>query len=105
MMVFGRDMFFPTRYVAAKTRMIVHKQRQNCTHIRHDYKVGDKVLIRRDIGGEILPKMGRYAYGPLSGHKYLSLVPTVEILRSDLYERRNQYPPRLLPYFKFQCSD
>jgi transposase InsO family protein len=103
-MVFGRDMFFPTRYLAdwtsqgdrQKTRMITDNQRENRNRIRHDYKVGDKVLIRRDIGGEILAKMGRYTYGPFTVTQVF-VNGTVEILRNGFHERINIR--RLLPYF------
>jgi hypothetical protein len=44
--------------------MLLEIQRENRPRI-HDYRVGDNILIRRDMGGEILPKIGRYTqHGP-----------------------------------------
>ena len=38
--------------------------RENAKRIPHDYKVGDLVLIRRDLGGEQIGKLDRPTHGP-----------------------------------------
>jgi RNase H-like domain found in reverse transcriptase/Reverse transcriptase (RNA-dependent DNA polymerase)/Integrase zinc binding domain len=103
--VFGRDMFFPTRYVAnweaqrlrLQDRSRIDNERENRHRVPHEYKVGDKVLIRCDVRGEILGKLTRPSLGPF---RITRLLPkgTVEIQRRGYKERINMR--RLLPYFQ-----
>jgi transposase InsO family protein len=71
-LAFGCDMFFPTTYVAnwhqqrvkAIARMTKEVEKENRTHITHDYAVVDRVLICHDCAGEVLGKLARPTYGP-----------------------------------------
>jgi hypothetical protein len=54
--IFGRDMLFDIPFIADWKQIGEHRQRQtdlgneyeNKTHVNYDYKVGDKILIRKD---------------------------------------------------------
>ena len=71
--VFGRDMLFPTRYVAdwerikreKERRMKYDNKRENAKRMQHQYHVGDLVLITKKAKhGEIYPKLARPTEGP-----------------------------------------
>jgi hypothetical protein len=71
-MVFQRDMFFPTKFVAnwqtqAQNRKIQLKKgvtRENVKRLPHRYHVGDRVLVRHDMDGQPHAKMKRPTSGP-----------------------------------------
>ena len=71
-LAFGRDMFFPVQHVAnwhaTHNRLLVRAQednrRENRGRIPHRYRVGDLVLIRRDRGNEVRPKLAKPTFGP-----------------------------------------
>jgi transposase InsO family protein len=102
-MVFGRDMIFPTTYVAnwhhqrnnQVQRMQRDAARENTNRIDHRYSVGDLVLIRRDRGGEVLGRLARPTHGPF---RVIQVFPngTVIIDRIRFHERINVR--RLIPY-------
>jgi hypothetical protein len=60
-MVFQRDMFFPTKYVASwrahaqsrKSQLIRGAERENSKRLSHRYRIGDRVLIRHDMDGQL----------------------------------------------------
>jgi hypothetical protein len=71
-LVFRRDMFFPTKYVAnwklmkerRNEQMMRGVQRENKKRIAHHYRVGELVLIRHDMDGQVYPKQQRPTSGP-----------------------------------------
>ena len=102
-LVFGRDMFFPTEFIAnwehlRRRRLESIKKdnlRENSRRINHDYRVGDKVLLRRDYGGAIIGKLD----SPTSGPYYITEIftnGTVRIDRTGFNKRINIR--RLIPY-------
>jgi transposase InsO family protein len=104
-LAFGRDMFFPTTYVAnwhqqraqALTRMTKEVALENNNRINDDYAVGERVLIRRDQGGEVLGKLARPTHGPF---RIIQVFPngTVRIDCGRYTERINIR--RLLPFYQ-----
>jgi hypothetical protein len=104
-LVFGRDMFFPTRFVAnwdaqrhrLQDRSREDHARENRRRVPHKYKVGDLVLIRRDVGGEVLGKMTKPTFGPFRITRML-VKGTVELQRNGFREKI--HIRRLLPYFE-----
>ena len=104
-LTFQRDMFFPTTYVANRNqqrrmqerRMVQGHAQTNKSRIAHVYQVGDLVLIRRDVGGEVLGKLARPSHGPFEiVHVYAN--GTVRINHGRYTQRINIR--RLLPYRK-----
>jgi transposase InsO family protein len=103
-MVFQRDMFFPTKFVAtwqtqAQNRQIQLQRgvtRENAKRLPHRYHVGDRVLIRHDMDGQPRAKMKRLTSGP---YKVTTTVrgSTIEIDRGKYLEKVNVR--RLQPYF------
>jgi transposase InsO family protein len=100
-LVFGRDMYFPTKFVADWARIAMRKQgeidrsneRENVKRIAHDYHVGDLVLIHKP---GILPKMEAPREGPF----VVAVVHsngTLTIQKGPVTERVNIR--RVQPYF------
>jgi hypothetical protein len=69
-LVFGRDMVLPIKFVAdwgaieqqRQKEMAPNNKRENATVINHDYKVGDKVLLKKP--GKHLKKLEAPRTGP-----------------------------------------
>jgi transposase InsO family protein len=103
--VFGRDMFFPTTYVAnwhqqramQTERMQRDAAKENRNRIDYPYEVGDLVLIRRDRGDEVIGKLARPTYGPF---RIIQVFPngTVIVDRHRFHERI--HVRRLIPYHR-----
>ena len=72
--------------------------RTNANRVPHTYHVGDLVLIRRDVGGEILGKLAKPTHGPYNVEQVYAN-GTVRINRGRFSERINIR--RLLPYRRF----
>jgi len=100
-LVFGRDMYLPTKFVADWAQIALRKQgeidrsneRENSTRIAHDYHVGDLVLIQKP---GILPKME----APREGPYVIAVVHsngTLTIQKGPVTERINIR--RVQPYF------
>jgi hypothetical protein len=102
-MVFQRDMFFPTKYVAnwrsqainRKTQLNRGVERENAKRLSHRYRVGDRVLIRHDMDGQPRPKMKRLTSGPYVITPVLG--STLEIDHGNYLEKVNIR--RVQPYF------
>ena len=104
--IFGRDMIFPTSYAVNWNR--IHQRKNN--QVRRDnhkenskrkpyrYRVGDKILIRRDgSDGEIVPKLARPTQGPYRVTRTFTN-GTIEIQRRNYRERINIQ--RVRPYYE-----
>jgi hypothetical protein len=69
-LVFGKDMVLPIKFIADWGAIEQHRQkemgrdnrRQNASRIIHDYKVGDKVLLKKP--GKHLRKLDAPSTGP-----------------------------------------
>jgi len=95
-LVFARDMFFPVDFIANWDH--IHRRRldavakdnrrENARRISHDYHVGDKVLLRRDYGGEIIGKLDRPTSGPYTITEVF-VNGTVRLDRDGFTERVN----------------
>jgi transposase InsO family protein len=101
-LVFGRDMLLPITFRANWARIRERRQeemtrnnrRENQRRIRHEYKVGDKVLL--DTPG-ILPKLRTPRSGPYVVQQ-VHTNGTVRIQRGAISERVNIR--RLTPFFE-----
>jgi Integrase core domain len=99
-LVFGRDMIFPTTYVAnwaniaerKRDQMIRDNMRENAKRITYDYQVGDLVLLRKV---DIQQKMKQPTSGP---YRIVQVFVngTVMIQKGRVRERVNVR--RLVPY-------
>ena len=95
-LVFQRDMLFQTTYLAnwhqfdeKKVRqMTKDNERENAKRIPHDYKIGNLVLIRRDIGGEQLSKLDRPTSGPYQ-IVWVHVNGTVTLQRNGFHRKIN----------------
>jgi hypothetical protein len=102
-MVFQRNMFFPTKYIAnwrsqaqtRKSQLIHGVERENSKRLSHRYRVGDRVLIHHDIDGQPRPKMKSPTSGPFSNTRVIR--GTLEIDRGRYLEKINIR--RVQPYF------
>lgn len=105
-LVFGRDMIMPTTFLA-NWAAIQHRrqirtnrdtERENSVRIPHEYRVNDKVLIKRDIAQ--LGKLARPTEGPFTiiDVSTVKVNGTVVIDRGNSIERINIR--RLVPYFQ-----
>jgi RNase H-like domain found in reverse transcriptase/Integrase zinc binding domain/Reverse transcriptase (RNA-dependent DNA polymerase) len=105
-LVFHRDLILPTTYLA-NWAAIHHRRQQQSLHdsarentkrIPHEYRVNDKVLLRRDLS--VLGKLARHTEGPfkLIDISQLNINGTVLIDRGNSTERINIR--RVLPYFE-----
>ena len=104
-LVFGRDMILPTTYLANWAAIQHRRQslseydnnRENATRIPHEYRVNDRVLIRRSLDN--LGKLARPTLGPfrIVDVSSVSINGTVIIDRGNCQERINIR--RLLPFF------
>jgi hypothetical protein len=102
-LVFGRDMVLPITFVAdwgaieqqRQKEMGRNNRRENASRISHDYKVGDKVLLRKP--GKHLRKLEAPRTGP---HTVTAIFTngTVRIQNGNINERVNIR--RLFPYFE-----
>jgi hypothetical protein len=71
-MVFQRDMFFPTQFVAnwksqaqnRKAQLARGVERENSKRLSHCYRIGDRVSIRHDMDGQPRPKIKSPTSGP-----------------------------------------
>jgi hypothetical protein len=101
-LVFGRDMVLPIQFQADWARIKLRKQetitksnaQENAKRIKHDYKVGDKVLVEKP---GIIRKMSQPRTGP---YKVIKIYTngTVRIRRGNITEQINIR--RLTPYFE-----
>ena len=71
-------------------------KRENKRRVPHKYSVGDLVLIRRDVTGEVLRKVSGSTYGPY---------PVLKVLQTALVLDRGNFTEvvhlrRVLPYYK-----
>ena len=104
-LVFRRDMLFPTTYLAnwhqlderKKQQMQRDNERENAKRIPHDYKVGDLVLIRRDLGGEQISKLDCLTHGPYPIVR-VHVNGTVTLQRDGFREKINIR--RILPFWQ-----
>jgi hypothetical protein len=71
-LAFSRNMILPTSFIANWYAINSRKQVQsqsaadakNCKRIPHEFRLNDKVLIRRDIGNPYLGKLAKPTQGP-----------------------------------------
>ena len=103
-LVYGRDMFFPTQYVANWPQIRMRRQeqidkatnRENQKRKSHDFKVGDLVLLRNDgSDGAVIPKLERPTLGPFEVTRVF-VNGTLELHRRGFRERVNIR--RVIPY-------
>jgi hypothetical protein len=100
--VFGRDMVLPIIFMAdwgeieqqRQKEMARNNRRDNASRITHDYKVGDKVLLKKP--GKHLQKLEAPRTGP---HTVTAIYTngTLRIQKGNVNERVNIR--RLFPYF------
>jgi hypothetical protein len=101
-LVFGRDMFLPVKFKADWAAIKLRRQteidrnnaRENNKRLRHEYKVGDKVLLT--VPG-INPKLSTPRKGPYPITRVYSN-GTIRIQRGAVTERVNIR--RVTPYFE-----
>jgi hypothetical protein len=94
-LAFGRDMFFPTKYVANWKAMKIMREKQmekgrlreNSKRLPHKYKPGQLILIRHDMDGQPRGKMRNPTSGPFRVHRVLG--STLEIDRGAYREKIN----------------
>jgi hypothetical protein len=101
--VFGRDMVLPKNFMVDwgaigqqhQTEMARNNRRENASRISHDYKVGDKVLLKKS--GKHLRKLEYPRTGP---HTVTAVYTngTLRIRKGKVKERVNIR--RLFPYFE-----
>jgi hypothetical protein len=105
-LVYGRDMIFPTQYVADWQRITARRQerrekdnrRENSRRKEFTFREGEQILIRRGKKfGEILPKMKQPTLGPFTILQVFEN-GNVSIQRGGFRERINVR--RLLPYHR-----
>jgi hypothetical protein len=100
--VFGRDMVLPIKFIAdwraieqqRQKEMGRNNRRENISMISHDYKVGDKVLLKKP--GKHLRKLE----APRTGTHAVTAIytnGTLHIQKGRVNERVNIR--RLFPYF------
>jgi hypothetical protein len=102
-LVFGRDMVLPIKFMAdwggieqqRQKEMGRNNRRENASRISHDYKVGDKILLKKK--GKHLrkleaPRAGRHTVAAIYTNE------TVRIQKGQVNERVNIR--RLFPYFE-----
>jgi hypothetical protein len=102
-LVFGRDMVLPIKFMAdwgaikqqRQKEMGRNDRRENSSRINHDYKVGDKILLKKP-GKHIqkleAPRTGIYTVTAIYTNR------TLHIQKGKVNERVNIR--RLLPYFE-----
>jgi hypothetical protein len=101
--VFGRDMVLPIKFMAywgaieqqRQEEMGRTNRRENACRISHDYKVVEKLLLKKP--GKHLRKLEEPRTGPHTVTAIHTNV-TVRIQKGKLYERVNIR--RLFPYFE-----
>jgi hypothetical protein len=101
--IFGRDMLFDTPYIADWSKIGDYRQRQtdlntareNKNRADYDYKVGDKVLIRKD--GILRKSESRYDSEPWTITS-VHTNGTIRVERGTKSERINIR--RVTPYFE-----
>ena len=94
-LAFGRDMFFPTKYVAnwkhMKTSRVKQlekgRDRENSRRLLHKYKPGQQILIRHDMDGQVRGKMRNPTSGPFKILRVLG--GTLEIDKRGYKEKIN----------------
>jgi hypothetical protein len=102
-LVFGRDMVLPIKFTAnwgaieqqLQKEMGSNNRRENASRISHDYKVGDKVLLKKS--GKHLRKLEAPRTGPYTVTAIYTN-GTLRIQKGKLNERVNIR--RLFPYFE-----
>jgi hypothetical protein len=92
-LAFSRDMILPTSFAANWYAINSHKQAQsqsaadaeNRKRIPHEFRINDKVLIRRDIGNPYLGQLAKPTQGPFKiiDVQQLPINGTVLIQRSS----------------------
>jgi hypothetical protein len=102
-LVFGRDRVLPIKFMAEwgaieqqrQKEMGRNNRRENSSRISHDYKVGDKILLKKP--GKHLRKLEAPRTGP---HTVTAIYTngTVHIQKGKVNERVNIR--RLFPYFE-----
>jgi hypothetical protein len=102
-LVFGRDMVLPINFMAdwgeieqqRQKEMGRNNRRENASRISHDYKVGNKILLKKP--GKHLRKLEAPRTGP---HMVTAIYTngTVRIKKGKVNERVNIR--RLFPYFE-----
>jgi hypothetical protein len=102
-LVFGRDMLLPIKFMAhwgeieqqRQKEMARNNRRENTSRITHDYKVGDKELLKKP--GKHLRKLEAPRTGP---HTVTAIYTsgTLHIQKGKVNERVNIR--RLFPYFE-----
>jgi hypothetical protein len=100
--VFGRDMVLPIKFMVhcgaieqqRQKEMVHNNRRENASRISHDYKVGDKVLLKKP--GKHLRKLEAPRAGP---HTLTAIYTngTLHIQKGKVNERVNIRI--LFPYF------
>jgi hypothetical protein len=108
-LAFSRDMILPTSFTAHWYAINSRKQNQsqstanaeNRKRIPHEFRINDKVLIRRDIGNPYLGKLTKPTQGPFKiiDVQQLPINGTVLIQRSPTSVERVNIR-RLLPFFE-----
>jgi hypothetical protein len=105
--IFGRDMLFDIPYIADWNKIGVHRQhqtdlntaRENLHRADYDYKVGDKVLIRKD--GILRKTESRYDSEPWTITS-VHTNGTIRVERGTKSERINIR--RVTPYFDLETN-
>jgi hypothetical protein len=102
-LVFGRDMVLPIQFMAdwgaieqqRQKEMGCNNRRENASRISHDYKVGDRILLKKP--GKHLRKLEAPRTGP---HTVTAIYTsgTLRIQKGKVNERVNIR--RLFPYFE-----
>jgi hypothetical protein len=108
-LAFSRDMILPTSFAANWYAINHRKQAQsqsaadaeNRKRIPHEFRLNDKVLIRRDIGNPYLGKLAKPTEGPFKiiDVQQLPINGTVLIQRTPTSVERISIR-RLLPFFE-----
>jgi hypothetical protein len=108
-LAFSRDMILPTSFAANSYTINSRKQAQsqsaadaeNRKRIPHEFRINDKVLIRRDIGNPYLGKLAKPTQGPFKiiDVQQLPINGTILIQRSPTSVERVNIR-RLLPFFE-----
>jgi hypothetical protein len=102
-LVFGRDMILPLNFKAdwatieqnRQKEIAKNNQRENASRLSHDYKVGEKILLKKP--GKHLRKLESPRTGP---HTVTAVYTngTIRIQRNNISERVNIR--RVTPYFE-----